>query len=85
MTYEVRYDPKAEKQLEKLPKEIASRIVRKLGEVAQTGRGIESINDKEYGHKIRVGDYRAIVDVERNPDIIWVRVVGHRSTIYKRI
>ena len=31
MKYEVRYDPKAEKQLEKLPKETAIRIVKKLG------------------------------------------------------
>lgn len=40
MKYEVRYDPKAEKQLEKLPRDIAQRIVRKMREVAETGRGI---------------------------------------------
>ena len=36
MKYEIRYDPKAEKQLEKLPREIVQRIVKKLREVGSS-------------------------------------------------
>ena len=85
MKYEVKYDPKAEKQLEKLPKEISQRIVKKMREVGETGRGIESIKDEKFGFKIRVGSYRALVDLAFNPNIIWVRYIDHRSRIYKRI
>lgn len=41
--YEARYDPQAEKQLEKLEKEVARRIVKKIKEV---GYVILSIEEK---------------------------------------
>ncbi len=85
MMYEVKYDPKAERQLDKLPKDIAARIVTKISEVSEAGRGIESIKEKKFGYKIRVGDYRVLVDITYNPNIIWVRYVGHRKKIYKRV
>ena len=84
MMYEVRYDPSAEKQLEKLPKDIAQRIIKKIRQVAETGRGIEPIKEMEYGFKIRIGDYRALIDLTYNPHTIWVRIIDHRSRIYKR-
>ena len=85
MKYEVRYDPKADKQLEKLPKDIAQRIVKKIRETAETGRGIETIKDETYGFKIRVGKYRVLIDLTYNPNIIWVRYVDHRGRVYKRL
>jgi len=85
MKYLVRYDPKAEKQLEKLPAEIARRIVLKMRRVGDTGRGIESMKDEEYGYKVRIGDYRVLVDVTNNPDTIWVRYVDHRHRVYKNL
>ncbi|MBS3060937.1 MAG: type II toxin-antitoxin system RelE/ParE family toxin [DPANN group archaeon] len=84
MSFELRWDLKAEEQLDKLPKEISIRIVKKVAQVAETGRGIEALKEFKYGHKIRVGDYRALVDVYYDPDLIVVRVVDHRGKIYKR-
>lgn len=83
MRYEVKYDPKALKQLDKLPKDIAQRIVKKMAEVGETGRGIEAIVNAPYGYKVRVGDYRVLIDLSFNPHIILVRYVDHRSRIYK--
>ena len=54
MKYEVRYDPKAEKQLDKLSRDIARRIIKKLRDVSETGRGVEILKNEEYGYKIRV-------------------------------
>ena len=85
MKYEVKYDPKAESQLDKLQKEILRRIVKKLRNVGETGRGIETLKDEVYGFKIRVGDYRVLVDLTFNPNILWVRYVDHRGRIYKRL
>lgn len=33
--------------------------------------------------KLRVGDYRVIVDIEENRRVIIVRSLGHRKNIYK--
>ena len=85
MKYEVRYDSKAEKQLEKLQKHIAQRIIKKLREVSETGRGIETIKEEKYGFKIRAGDYRALIDLTYNPNIMWVRFIDIRGRVYKRI
>lgn len=82
--FDVKWDPKAEEQLDKLPREISKRIVLKVKKVAETGRGIEALKEFMYGFKIRVGDYRILVDVYYNPHIIIVRVVDHRSKIYLR-
>ncbi len=54
-------------------------------EVGETGRGIESIKEKEFGYKVRVGDYRVLIDMTHNPDIIWVRYVDHRKRVYKNL
>lgn len=85
MKFEVKYDPKAEKQLDKLQREVAKRIINKMRQVGETGHGIERIENEPYDYKIRVGDYRILVDLTFNPNIIWVRYVDHRGRIYKRI
>ncbi len=85
MKFEVKYDPKAENQLDKLERDIARRIINKMRQVGETGRGIETLKDEPYGFKIRVGDYRILVDLTFNPNIIWVRYIDHRGRIYKRI
>ncbi len=84
MKYEVLYDPKSEKQLDKLPRNTAVRIIKKMREVGDTGRGIETLKDENYKYKVRVGNYRVLIDITNNPSRIWVRYVDHRSRIYKR-
>ncbi|MBR9681166.1 MAG: type II toxin-antitoxin system RelE/ParE family toxin [Candidatus Altiarchaeota archaeon] len=34
-------------------------------------------------HRIRVGDYRVIIQIENNKMVIFVIEVGHRKNIYK--
>lgn len=85
MKFQVRYDPKAEEQLEKLPKEVSKRIVKRMRFVGETGRGIESIKDEKYKYKVRAGDYRVLIDITYDPNTIWVRVIGHRGKVYKKL
>ena len=82
MKFRVMYDPDAERTLEKLPRDTAKRIVKKLGTVSKTGRGIEPLKNAAYGYKIRIGAYRVLVDV--TPHTIWVRHIDHRKRVYKR-
>lgn len=34
-------------------------------------------------YKLRVGDYRVIVDVDWEQKVLYVLSVGHRSTVYR--
>ena len=61
------------------------RVIKKMREVAETGRGIETIKDESYGFKVRAGDYRILIDITYNPNIIITRYIDHRGRIYKRI
>lgn len=84
MSFEILWDPKAVSQLRKLPKDISSRIVKKVRLVGETGIGLEMLKEHEYGFRIRIGDYRALCDVYYNPNRIVIRAVAHRRNVYKR-
>jgi len=47
-------------------------------------RYLESLKEVG-GYKLRVGDYRVILDVDWNTKTIFVLLVGHRKKIYKRV
>ena len=71
----------AEKQLKKLEHHVAKRIYKKIGQAAKNPRHfVRSLTSTEF-FKIRIGDYRAIVDIVKNR--LEVLRVGHRSMIYK--
>jgi mRNA interferase RelE/StbE len=72
------------KELRKLPKEIAERIVKRVDIAKDEPKHfLEKLVD-DTGYKIRVGDYRAIIDILDKEKILAVRIVGHRKNIYKR-
>jgi len=84
MVYEIKWTQIAAKQFDRLDKIIQKRIINKL----------ESIRDNPFFYvarlvgfdvyKIRVGDYRIILGIEKNTLVILVLKVGHRSKIYKK-
>ena len=83
--YEVILSPKAEKQLDALPKPIQRRI-------AEAAEGLET-NPRPYGVKklegadnlwrIRVGGYRLVYTIEDGRLIVLVVKIGHRREIYR--
>jgi mRNA interferase RelE/StbE len=69
-------------KLRKQEPHIRDRIVRKLKQAATNpSRYLERLSSIE-SYKFRVGDYRAIVDVNWNHQILYVLTLGHRSVIY---
>ena len=84
MSFAITWDPKAVSQLRKLPRNVSSRMVKKVRLVGETGSGLEMLKEYKYGFKIRAGEYRALCDVYYNPNKIVIRVVGHRRGIYKK-
>ena len=84
MTFEVELGPKAEKAIDKLPKELALRITKKLHLLKENPfRFLEHI-EKDKFYKLRIGDYRALIEIDFERKILVVRMLDKRSRIYKR-
>ncbi len=85
MAYHVSWHPKTRKYLRKLPQEISSRIVKKVKKIREDPlHYLEHYEGKDL-YKLRVGDYRVLIDVDFSNKILKVRVVGHRRNIYKGV
>ena len=81
MSYEIIWHPTAAKYLESLPHNIAKRILKKFDEVAvEPFRYLEHFEGE--GHKLRIGEYRALIDVDLEKRILKVRVFDKRGRIY---
>ncbi len=83
MTYSIEWDKKALKYLEKLPREIAKRILIKLDKIAEYPSRYLTHFEGDY-YKLRIGDYRILADIDNKEKIVFVRVFDKRSRIYKR-
>lgn len=75
---------RARDQLESLDPPIQERMTEKLRQAGEYPEHfLEPLTGYHY-YKVRAGDYRAIVEWQRNTDQLRVHAVGHRSTIYDR-
>ena len=84
MSYSVEWNPKVRKFLHKLQKDVSERIVLKVKEVKEEPfRYLEHYEGDDY-YKLRVGDYRMLIDVDFKNKVLFVQVIGHRGNIYDR-
>jgi mRNA interferase RelE/StbE len=83
MKYEVRWTDTSLKQLEKLTKDVARRIIEKVESISKDPfMFVKKLKGFEL-YRLRVGDYRVIMSIEKKKIIIFVLDVGHRSVIYR--
>jgi mRNA interferase RelE/StbE len=83
MPYTVEISLTAQKQLSKLPNQIAERIEEKLLELEDNPRPIGSIKLKgRDAYRIRIGDYRSIYTINDNVLLVIVIKIGHRRDVY---
>jgi len=85
MSYEITFSVFADKQLSKLPLDIQNRIVSTLKRcrIRPYNHVIKLVGSNYF--RLRVGDYRVIIDILKNKLIIHVIEVGHRKKIYKKL
>ncbi len=83
--YEVIWSETASKVMGKLPRSTAARIHAALDRIRVRPEAYVTRLVGIPGYKFRVGDYRLILDIERQRLVIWVLKVGHRKDIYERI
>ena len=83
MTYEIIFSDKAFKQLKKLDKKIQERIIATLERIRVRPESYVTKLMGDPGFKLRVGDYRVIMDIDKEKVLILVIKIGHRKKIYK--
>jgi mRNA interferase RelE/StbE len=82
--YKLIFSKLALKQLNKLEKNIKERIWEKLQLCKENPfRFLEHLEQIK-GFKLRIGDYRIIIDVNNVAKTIEVLELGHRKNIYER-
>jgi mRNA interferase RelE/StbE len=80
--YSIEFTKTAEKQLDNLPKEIQIRFANVLERI--TIRPFHFVKRKEGSPYfiMRVGEYRAILNIKQDSNMIYILEVGHRKNIY---
>ena len=85
MTYQIFFTDKAKKQLEKLEKVNQERIVKSLERIRIRPEAYITKLVGDPGYKLRVGNYRVILEIEKEKLIILVLMIGHRKNIYGKM
>ena len=84
MGFSIEWSKTAEKALGKLPNTVAARIACKVTEIqANPFRYLEHYEGEDT-FKLRVDEYRLLIDADFIHRLLAIRVVGHRSKVYKR-
>jgi len=80
--YNIEFTQTAEKQFNKLSQDIQKRVINVLERIKI--RPFHFIKRKEGTPYfiIRIGDYRAILDINQESSVIYIIEIGHRKNIY---
>lgn len=86
MTWRVEYSPRAAKAMRKLDRPVARRVfdgVERLSTLDDPTAACKALSGQLTGlWRLRVGDYRVILDIRRDEVVIVAVDLGHRSAVY---
>ncbi len=85
MSYEIVFTDMSRKQFRKLEKDIQERIVKALERIRIRPEVHVKKLVGDQGYRLRVGEYRVILDIEKDKLIILIIKIGHRKNIYKNL
>jgi len=84
MEFEIIWSDSAVRQLRRLERVVAKRIFEKVGELRiDPFRTVKRIVNSPY-FRLRVGDYRVILDIQASVLRVLVLKVGHRKSVYHK-
>lgn len=83
MTFKIEWTKRASEQLDKLDNFISKRILKKIDELINDpfSRDVKKLKG-EKAFRLRVGDFRVILEIEKENKRITVIELGHRRNIY---
>jgi len=82
--YELRIVRTAEKEMDKLPEAVHSRVSKRILSLQDNPRprGIKRLSGGEE-YRLRIGDYRALYTIDDTNLIVTIFAVGHRREVYR--
>ena len=84
MTFTVLLHPRVDRFINKLERQIAERIRKKLRLLRDDPFRFFEHHEGADCFKLRIGDYRALIDVDTKKSTVYVRHLDHRKRIYKK-
>jgi mRNA interferase RelE/StbE len=92
MGYATRFTPHAQRDMLKISRPDALRILYRLAELQKgldagdvAGFDIKALQGHSARWRLRVGDYRVVYTVEDGQLIVWVLAVGNRRDVYRNV
>ncbi len=85
MSFEVIFDPEAIDFLNKLEKPIRERIYNKIMTSSENPYHFFERLAERPEYKLRVGDFRIIVEINQSSSRIEVTLIGHRKDVYSKL
>ena len=82
MTYQVLFSDLALKQLGKLDAEVRKRIITTIERIRIRPDAYLKKLVGDEGYRLRVGDYRVILDLDKEKLIVLVLRIGHRKNVH---
>jgi mRNA interferase RelE/StbE len=81
---DIELSERAVERLRDLDTEPRERIKKKLEDIGDwPDHYLEPLSDSD-AYKLRVGDYRVIIDWDREGETLYVLTLGHRRNVYDR-
>jgi len=84
MSYEIIFTDTSLKQFKKLEKNVQERIIKALERIRIRPEVHVKKLVGDLGYRLRVGEYRVIIDIYKDKLVILIIKIGHRKNIYKK-
>ena len=92
MGYVTRFTAHAQRDMLKIPRPDALRILHRLAELQRAMNAgdtaafdIKALQGHSSRWRLRVGDYRVVYTIENGQLIVWVMAVGNRRDVYRNL
>ena len=87
MKYRIEFKKSAAKELRKIPRSDQKRIAVKIDNLSENlpDPATTKMKGDNPFHRIRVGDYRIIYEINEDILLIMVLKIGHRKDVYRRL
>jgi len=84
LKYELRILPSAEREIDKLSREVHDRISKKILTLEDNPRpvSVKKLSGREE-YRLRIGDYRVLYTIDDKNGLAIILAVGHRKEVYR--
>ena len=82
MAFAILLHPKAAKELEKLEESLRTRMKARLKDLEDNPESVGKVLKPSDFWSLRIGDYRAIFEIDRAKRQVVVLFIGHRKKVY---